>query len=237
MLRKIARPLLNWFGLHERAAHLATESNVALRRIARRGLDVATVIDVGASNGSWSADVMTIFPLAQYLLIEAQDAHLPALQDFVKKHPNSNFVLKAAGSELGFIYFDADTLFGGQAHRNPEPGFISIPVTTVDHEIATRGCSGPYLLKLDVHGYEIPILKGATQVLSHASLVVIECYNFLIAEESLLFYDMCRHMHALGFRVIDISEPLWRLRDGAFWQIDFFFVPSSRPEFQFNTYR
>ena len=47
--------------------------------IAERGLPVATVIDVGASNGMWSAVTEKVLPDADYLLVEAQPIHRDAL--------------------------------------------------------------------------------------------------------------------------------------------------------------
>jgi hypothetical protein len=43
-------------------------------------------------------------------------------------------------------------------------------VTTVDIEVAQRALLGPYLIKLDAHGFEVPILIGAQEALKkHAS--------------------------------------------------------------------
>jgi hypothetical protein len=67
--------------------------------------------------------------------------------------------------------------------------------------------------------------------------VVIETCNFRIEESGPLFHEMVAYMRELGFGVIDMSEPLWRELDRAFWQIDLFFVPLDRPEFRVNTYR
>ena len=91
-------------------------------------------------------------------------------------------------------------------------------------------------MKLDTHGFEVPILNGARQVLAGANLVVIETYNFRLETDSLKFWEMCRFMDELGFGVIDISEPLWRPKDDAFWQIDLLFIPKTRPEFSYNRY-
>jgi FkbM family methyltransferase len=218
-------------------AHVAMESRVALHRIVRRGLSIETVIDVGASDGSWSTDAMRFFPRAHYLLIEAQAAHQPALEAFVSAHQNARYVLKAAGETDGKVYFKQDSLFGGQAsYDRGAQDMIEVESTSIDAEVAARRLPAPYLIKLDVHGYECPILRGATHTLRQTNLAVVECYNFPIAPESLMFYDMCRLMHEHGFRVVDISEPLWRPGDRAFWQIDFFFVRADRPEFASNTY-
>src|ERR1051326_9091564 len=52
----------------------------ALDRLRSRKIDVATVIDVGASDGRWSAELLRVYPRAQYLLIEANGVHEPALR-------------------------------------------------------------------------------------------------------------------------------------------------------------
>ena len=49
--------------------------------------------------------------------------------------------------------------------------------TTIDHEIGASSLPGPYMIKLDTHGYEVPILCGATETLRNTNLLVIETYN------------------------------------------------------------
>ena len=51
----------------------------ALARCKARGLNVNAVIDVGASDGSWTKDCLEYFPDANYLLIEAQPCRVRAL--------------------------------------------------------------------------------------------------------------------------------------------------------------
>jgi hypothetical protein len=160
------------------------------------------------------------------------------LKEFSARHSKAHIVLKAAGSKSGVVLFDADDPFSGQAvDRGDHLGLIEVPLTTIDAEIARLNLAGPYLMKLDVHGYELPILEGATHALSNCALAIIECYNFKIAENSLLFHDMCCHMEQLGFRVIDFSGPLWRKRDEALWQMDLFFIPASHREFVSSSYQ
>jgi FkbM family methyltransferase len=213
----------------------------ALWRVAARGLDIGAVVDVGASNGMWSAVCEKHFPASYYLLIEAHKPHEEALKAFCGARSNAQYVLAAAGDECGeiYFYFDDTDLFRGAAAKVPLEGACKIVrQTTIDHEIGARGLPGPYLIKLDTQGYELPILRGAKETLRKANLVVIETYNFRICDGSLLFHEMVAYMRELGFGVIDMSEPLWRREfDLAFWQIDLFFVPLDRPEFQTNTYR
>jgi FkbM family methyltransferase len=237
LLGKIVRAVLTTMGWNERMAYVSMDTVAALRRIADRGVRASTVIDIGASNGMWSEAAKSIFPDANYLLIEAQQTHERELQAFVGRHPRSHYVLKAAGERSGTVFFDAADPFSGQAStEKTSESLVELPVCAVDEEVARLNLSAPYLLKFDVHGFERAILRGAEQTLANASLIVMECYNFEIAPESMLFYDMCRWFHDRGFRVIDISEPLWRRSDKAFWQIDIFFVRAERPEIQLKSY-
>ena len=71
--------------------------------------------------------------------------------------------------------------------------------TTIDHEIGASSLPGPYMIKLDTHGYEVPILLGAKETLRKANLVVIETYNFRLREGVLLFHEMVAYMRDLGF--------------------------------------
>ncbi len=66
--------------------------------------------------------------------------------------------------------------------------------------------------------------------------MVIETYIFHVHPDAMLFHEMCAYMAERGFRVIDMSEPLWRERDQALWQVDLYFVRDDRPEFAHNGY-
>jgi FkbM family methyltransferase len=208
-----------------------------LAGLQKRGPAVQTIIDVGASDGRWSLDAMRFFPDANYLLVEAQSCHADALRAFANAYTRSCIVMAAAGAEKGTIFFDASDPFGGQASQKEEGGKISVPVTSLDIEIAGAGFGGPYLVKLDTHGYELPILKGAECVLREAAALIIECYNFRIGPECLLFHEMCHLLGEQGFRCLDVADLMHRELDGAFWQMDVLFVREDREEFRSSIYR
>jgi len=203
-----------------------------------RGVPFNTVVDIGASNGSWSDALMRHFPDSRYLLIEAQPAHEPALREYCARHANVEFVLAAAGDRVGSIFFDAAEPLSGQAsYTRTEAANVELPVTTVDREVKSRALRGPYLLKFDTHGFELPILKGALETLRDTAVIVMECYNFRIAPECLTFHEMCAYLGDLGFRCIDLVDPMHRLHDDAFWQMDLVFLRQTRPEFSYTEYR
>lgn len=82
----------------ERADGNSFTMEEGLKRCAQRGIPIETVIDIGASNGSWTQVCRQSFPDAHYLLVEAQPCHeaeLIKLRDEVVK---TDYVLAAAGN-------------------------------------------------------------------------------------------------------------------------------------------
>jgi FkbM family methyltransferase len=204
----------------------------ALRRCFNRGLWINSVIDVGASDGRWSEICMKVFPDAEYLLIEAQEIHKPGLDHFRRKHPNADYILAAAGNKTGVIYFDNSDPFGGTASENrSETSCIEVPQTTIDQEISARSLKPPYMIKLDTHGYEVQILEGALKTLEQTTLLVVETYNYKLTPTSLRYFEMSAFMENIGFSSIEIADPLLRKKDGSFWQMDIFYIPSKSKEF------
>jgi FkbM family methyltransferase len=209
---------------------------MGLMRAAGRGVAINTIIDVGASTGSWSDIARKHFGGARYLLVEANKVHEPGLREFKQRVPGSDYVLAAAGDRLGTLNFDASSPLGGVASAAPQADMITVPATTIDHEVATRSLPPPFAIKLDTHGFELPILEGAKATLRETNLLIVEVYNFTLVPGALRFYEMCDFLRPLGFLPIDLCDPMNRPKDGAFWQCDMFFARSESPEFKSNTY-
>lgn len=212
------------------SSHLTMEA--AVKFLLKQQIQIKTVVDIGASNGSWSQIMMSEYPFCDYLLIEAQRVHEKSLQEFCLHHENARYSLVAAGDSDGEIYFDATDPFTGQASVKAfEKNNVVVPMARVDSLVKRERLEGPFLLKLDTHGFEIPILEGSRKTLEETIVIVMECYNFRIAPECLLFYEMCNYLAKRGFRCIDLVSPLHRPLDNSFWQMDLVFVRNDRPEF------
>jgi FkbM family methyltransferase len=208
----------------------------ALRRIAARGVDISTIIDLGAAKGAWSSMAKTVWPGAHAHMIEANhywEKDLFALS----KSPDYTYEIACAGPQKGegwFQFAEADP-YGGAGAAAGMPGATRVPQVTVDSQCAEKNLKAPYLVKFDTHGFESEIIKGALEALKQTNLIVIEAYNYGARE--IRFPAMLNLLEDLGFRCVDIGEPLFREHDSCFWQIDFFLVPSARPEVQYNRYK
>lgn len=240
-MKRLIRRILNAMGyqiLKIRDVKPSTRTMEGALQLLAPKHPINTIIDIGASSGIWSRMAMKYYPEAKYLLIEAQPVHEPALIAFTTENINMQYTLSAAGEAPGQIYFDAGDPYSGQAAYTPYPNNnITVPVVTVDGEVDRLKLNSPYLLKLDTHGFELPIFRGAIQTLKKTKVIIIECYNFKISPECLLFYEMCAYLDQLGFRCIDLADPLWRPYDQSFWQMDLIFIGKDSPEFAYSNYQ
>ncbi|MEQ8791119.1 MAG: FkbM family methyltransferase [Pirellulaceae bacterium] len=200
--------------------------------------DIGGVIDVGASDGRWTELVMRHFPAADYLLIEAQGGpHEEKLRALKARHRNVDYLIAAAGDHEGVLHFDARDPFGGLASDTPfESGDIEVPAVTIDRVVEERGLPGPYLLKLDTHGFETPIFEGARRTLEQTSLIIVEVYNFTLCDGALRFPEMCAFLGERGFRPLDLFDVMHRPKDGALWQFDLLLGRADDKEFSSNCY-
>ena len=219
----------------DRAAKLALSHRNALTRVKARGVDVATVIDLGAARGEWSKMARTVWPAARCHLVEANHFWERELHQLAGD-PAYSYVIAAAGPTKGEGQFQfSEDPFGGTGAVQGDANAVRVPQVTVDSECGERNLKPPYLLKFDTHGFEREIIKGATETLKSTSLIVIEAYNFGPRQKR--FPAMLELLEDLGFRCIDIGEPLFRQYDRSFWQMDFFLVPVTRPEFTYESYK
>jgi FkbM family methyltransferase len=205
----------------------------ALRRLRNHNIEIASLIDVGAAEGYWSRTFANYFPDRHHLLVEANEVHLPSLEKVCRENQRWQFALTAAGGTTGEAYFDrSDPLVG---HLSTDPwnqNYRPSPVTTLDDLLEKHPIPGPYMIKLDTHGVEIPILSGTTRTLKETNAIVIEAYNFTFGGTAVPFWDLCRYVVELGFRPVDVFDLLYREVDNAFWQFDLLFVRGDLPLFQ-----
>jgi FkbM family methyltransferase len=215
-----------------------TAATRALARIAGRGLDVSTVIDVGASDGRWSEQAERFWPEARFHLIEAFDHWRPALDTLAARKPHYSYTLAAAGSSEGEVSFtnSKEDPFGGAASSSAvDTRHWKVPMVSIDGEVKRLNLRPPFLVKLDTHGFEREIIAGARDTLRSTNLFINEFYNFQSEERR--WPQMVVLIEGLGFRCVDMIEPMWRSHDGAFWQVDFAFIRRDRKEFAFDGFR
>lgn len=204
-----------------------------LQRLARLNLPMRTLIDVGAANGAWARQAAGALPgCRDLLLVEAQSVHRPALDRFQADFPQAHVALAVAGPTRGEVSFDANNPWDGVASSQSRSGgtWVTLPQTTLDHEVVSRQLRGPFLIKLDVHGYERAILAGASATLRETEALIVECYNFELGGDAQRFPAFCQYMETLGYRCADLWDPSYIGPGNLLWQFDLLFLRKERVE-------
>lgn len=200
-----------------------------------RGVLLHSVIDAGACVGHWTRLLRRVFPDARVLMIEPQQQHAEALTEFASK-TGGRFVV--ASSLLGppglkdaaFVVLD-DGLGGTGSsvlaeNSNVPRHVVTLPVVTLDDLIRQHRMPPPDLIKLDVQGYELEVLKGAASALLTCQFVLMEVSLWPYNQGSPLLAEVVGWMDAHGFRAYDIFD-ISRRGDGVLVQVDILFVNKS----------
>ena len=208
-------------------------AEAALQALSRLGgVEPQTVIDVGAAYGDWSANASRHFPSARFLLVEPLTEFSELLERRARELSDAVLVGAVAGDTTGSatLHVHAD-LVGTSLHD--EPGLSSeervVEMTTVDQVVVDHDARGPFVMKLDVQGAELEVLRGAISTLAQTQLVQLESSLFPFYEGSSDVVGVLTHMRSAGFVLYDIVDLSYRPLDGALAQVDLFFVPESSP--------
>jgi hypothetical protein len=202
----------------------------ALAKLKARGWSPQQVIDVGAWTGTWTAECMSVFPNARYLLIDPLPANRAALTAFCAAHPNATTWSGAAGANAGTLqmYEHADQ---SSAFRACVPELRGEPITvemrTLDSFLTGGEVSAPQFIKADVQGYELEVLRGGSQALATAEAVLLEVSFRELYEGQPLAHEVIGYLGERGFAVADICS-YSQAADGRLLQSDLLFVRRDR---------
>ena len=99
---------------------------------------------------------------------------------------------------------------------------IDVPVLPLDSMVKTHRFPAPYLVKIDVEGAGLEVLKGATETLTQTKAVVIEAFVGKSFNRTPDFGDLIIFMKERGFSVFDILAG--SNRDNKLFQVDLVFI-------------
>jgi FkbM family methyltransferase len=198
------------------------------------GFSPKGILDGGAFTGRWSQEVALLFPRTPIIIVEPN----PFVQEDLKRNtsqiqPSPRILNVALGELQGKARLNiwreekSDTgaslldHVSGKANKS-----IEVDVDTLD-SISQQSGFTPDLVKLDLQGAELSALRGATRVLEHAELMMIEFGCLEAYEERSTPNDLLKIMYENDYCLYDIVDCHYRPYDGALTGGDFFFVKNS----------
>jgi len=197
----------------------------------KRGLVCNHILDLGANKSLWSREATKAYPSAAYYLIEPQEEMVSFLQEFCKEYQGSKYFIAGAGKknevlELNVYDSLAGSTFMGDENSNTHViGKRAVDVVSIDSLIETNQIPDTIeLVKLDIQGFELEALKGATKLFGKTEVFILETSMFKYYTGLPIFSEVVNFMLDKDYVVYDLPGYNRRPLDGALGQLDICFV-------------
>jgi FkbM family methyltransferase len=212
-----------------------------LRRIAAiRDRRVDLVLDVGANAGQWARLVRGSGYAGRIVSFEPLDDAYSALRRAAEDDPwwearqaalsdaDGTATINVAGNSWSSSLLPMAEL---HAESDPESGYVGTQTVETRRLDALRGevvrPDDRIFMKLDVQGFELPVLQGAPETLSQVQALEAELsYAELYAGQALL-PELVAHLHDAGLDLVGVEPVFSDPRTGELLQVDGFFVRRS----------
>lgn len=193
------------------------------RLLKEKGVPIASVIDVGVLDGT--SDLMAGFPDIPHLLIEPVAELAPQIRARYKAAGIEHELVTAAASDMPgeltlHLKQGADeeithARLEAAANETARRDVRAVPALPLDDILKGHKLPSPTLLKIDVDGAELSVLKGASATLGTCSIVCIETGVANLFERSAPLLEA-------GFQLFDIVDLCYY--DGRLAQADLIFI-------------
>lgn len=197
-----------------------------------------TIIDIGANQGQFALKMRRLFPQAKIISFEPIPEIYERLKDQFKH--DSNFVVYpyALGEKEEVKRFhlnqkhDSSSFLGIHSHASHFEGSkevkqIQVNVKRLDDLFSPEEIQLPLLIKIDVQGFEKPVIMGATELLKFAKVVLSEVSFVELYKNQALFDDIYQLMKGAGFDYHGNYDQLLSPRNNAVLQADAIFINKS----------
>lgn len=169
-----------------------------------------TIVDVGAAYGT--PQLYESFPDSFHVLIEPLKEYIPHLEDVLTRYEGKYFITAlGARDEKVVMNVDPKRPTMSSIHRRTELTSTDSPlekreiaVTTLDTLMKEHNFQPPFGLKIDTEGFELQVIKGASEFLRETEFVIAE---LSVAERftgSYLFAEFAEEMNRNEFYLWDI---------------------------------
>ena len=177
-----------------------------VKKLQKDGFQFEVVYDIGAHKGLWTKKMQKILRHSRFFLFEANSSHKAYLEK-----TNSMYFIEALDSsehlrEWWSINGTGDSLFKENRSIYQKLKPLRIKTRTLNSLVNEFNLPHPDLIKIDVQGGEIDVLKGSSKVLDKAKVIILELpileYNLGAPNIN----EYINYMRTIGFLPLTLLE-------------------------------
>jgi FkbM family methyltransferase len=174
------------------------------------------ILDIGGGQATTAMRFAESFKDNEIHIFEPLMINFKAIEN--SEHRTKNWILynKAAGNTIekreinlakritasSLLELKSDEIEGHYGEFIEEVGKEEIFLTTIDSEIDKSKIVN--ILKIDVQGYELEVLKGATNTLVRTKVIVLEINNHQGFKDAPTYFEIDNFLRAQNFQLYDI---------------------------------
>jgi hypothetical protein len=181
----------------------------SIQKLKANGYTPKVIFDIGAHCGNWTAECLPIYPNADYHLFEAIEYdELGRFAGAPNINVNCGYLLDSEEREVKWYQMKntGDSMFREKTNCFTDCQVILRRTSVLDTMI-DAGDLEDVLIKIDCQGAEIPILKGATEIIKKTDFIILEIPFFGQYNEGVPnFLEHIQYMDSIGFIPYDISD-------------------------------
>ena len=180
-----------------------------LTKLKEQGIQPAVIYDIGACVLHWTNEAKRIWPAAEFVAFEAMGS-----AEFLYKEQGLKYHIgvlsNESGKEVEFYQNDwnpgGNSYYQENAEVNPEAiKYFNdshkrlLKTATLDAVVNLKRFPAPDLIKMDVQGAELDVLKGAEQTIKTAKHVILELQRVEYNKGAPLKDTVIAYMDSIGF--------------------------------------
>jgi len=204
-----------------------------------QGLEFECVVDVGANRGQFALISHRLFPKAKIYSFEPLQEPARIFEQVLGKVPNMTLFPFAVGPEktTAAIHVTRDDDSSSllpvmKVHSSMFPGTLEketrqVAVLPLSEALAGQAIPPASLLKIDVQGFELEVLKGCENLLRNFSHLYIECSFVELYQGQALAHQVISWLERRDFILRGVYN-LYYAKEGGAMGGDFLFVASGR---------